>query len=209
MADDEGSLNESKADITSGSPERIVELSKKVDINDVTVFDGSTALHVAAENDDLETCRLLLELGADVTAVDTSGVEVASYPAMLGMFDVTKLLVLAGCPTASVGLHDMNLLHCAVFNQYNVEALALPVVELVMFGSLLGSNKEWQCQNQPSVVGHTPLHIAAMLGFVDVAAMLIALGSNVFVRSCSNNWQYHFVNMCDLCLKVVHATEFR
>ena len=70
-------------------------LNARADVN-AAAPDGTTALHWAVYNDDLEITRMLLQAGAKATAANRYGV-MPIYPASVnGNADILKLLLKAG-----------------------------------------------------------------------------------------------------------------
>src|SRR5215468_10170901 len=77
-------------------------LQKKVDVNAPQV-DGTTALHWAVREDDLETTDLLIRAGANVSAANREGVTPMRIAATNGSAPMLARLIKAGAdPNASM-----------------------------------------------------------------------------------------------------------
>lgn len=59
---------------------------------------GWTAIHAAANNGDIETARLLIEMGANVKSLSNKGRAPIHLAVMQGHIDMVELLVTNGCP---------------------------------------------------------------------------------------------------------------
>src|SRR5688572_23199519 len=70
-------------------------LEKRVDLN-VPQVDGMTALHWAAQHDDLETAKLLVAGGANVKAENRYGVTPLTLACMNGNTELVELLLASG-----------------------------------------------------------------------------------------------------------------
>lgn len=75
-------------------------ISGKADINATSTKDGFTALHLAASQADLETCRLLLDAGASLGLGSNDGTTPLMV-AVKGSYDVVSLLLERGAPINS------------------------------------------------------------------------------------------------------------
>jgi ankyrin repeat protein len=71
------------------------QLAKKADVN-AAQTDGTTALHWAAHWNDVETARLLVKAGANVSATNRFGASPLSEAAALGSKPLVELLLTAG-----------------------------------------------------------------------------------------------------------------
>jgi ankyrin repeat protein len=70
-------------------------IAKKADVN-AAQLDGTTALHWAAQNDDLETAELLIKAGAKVTAANQEGATPLLLSCVNGSAAMIEKLVAAG-----------------------------------------------------------------------------------------------------------------
>jgi ankyrin repeat protein len=139
---------------------------------DAVEGDGSTALHSAAQADDLGLVEALLEAGASPNAATRFGVtplELASNNGNRAMID---RLVEAGADVNAVSREGQTPLMSAALAG-RVDA----VESLLAHGAKVDAAEEWR--------GQTALMLAAGEGHVDVARALIAAGADPTARSKS------------------------
>ena len=164
---------------------------------------GRTALHLAAAAGHREAVMALVRRGADVQAYDEQHIDALTVAAEKGDADMISLLLWLGAdPGAVTGPDDRSALivaarghHAAIVRE--LAAAGAPVnrvgglgwtalMEAVIFGdnstrtvetvrALLDAGakprfRDWQ--------GTTPLRLANLLGYDDVAALLIAAGAD-------------------------------
>ncbi|RWS26208.1 Poly(ADP-ribose) polymerase pme-5-like protein [Leptotrombidium deliense] len=146
--------------------------SKGVDVKEVDIDSGNTALHYLVDSPNgesiLEAVKSLVANGADVNAVNKDG----STPLHLlvnartgetdTIYDVEEFLIESG---ASLSIRDkigrIPLHYAFVKTNNHTDTSFLDPIELV---TLLTSNKDYTTMNTPDQFLDTPLHRAAMRG---------------------------------------------
>jgi len=145
-------------------------LTRKADVN-APQADGTTALHWAAERDDLEMADLLIRAGARVTARTREGVTPLQLAAVNGSAALIDRLVKAGAdPNASLTTSGDTALMMAA-RTGRTDAIRV----LVEAGGNVNAKETWG--------GTTPLMWAVAEGHVAAAKALIAAGADVNARS--------------------------
>jgi ankyrin repeat protein len=146
-------------------------LAERVDIN-APGPDGATALHEAAEQDDVEMAGLLIGGGANVDAATRYGVRPLSIAATNGSARMIELLLKAKAdPEAVMGEGETALMTAS--RSGNLASVKL----LIEHGAKVNAKENWR--------GQTPLMWAAAEGHVPVVQALIAGGAEVNARSKS------------------------
>lgn len=148
-----------------------VLLDRGADVN-AADGDGSTALHWAAQNDDLEMLRFLLEAGASPTAATRFDVTPLELAALNGNAAAIERLLDAGADPNAASREGQTPLMTAARNG-NVAA----VETLIARGARIESVESWRGQNA--------LMWAAGEGHADVVRVLLARGANANARSKS------------------------
>jgi uncharacterized protein len=145
-------------------------LARKSDVNAPQV-DGSTALHWAAERDDVEMADLLLEAGARVDARTREGVMPLQLAATNGSAPLLGRLIRAGAdPNAALtAAGDTALMLSARTGKTDA------IRALLESGANVNAAEKWG--------GTTPLMWAASEGHADTARLLIAAGADTNARS--------------------------
>jgi ankyrin repeat protein len=145
-------------------------LARKADVNAARV-DGSTALHWAAELDDLDMADALIRAGAQVAARTREGVTPLQLAATNGSAAMIDRLLKAGAdPNLALSpAGDTPLMLAARTGK--VDAIAV----LLEANAAINAKEGWG--------GTTPLMWAVSEGHVDAAKALIAAGADVNVRS--------------------------
>jgi ankyrin repeat protein len=145
-------------------------LARKADVNAPQV-DGSTALHWAAERDDVEMVDVLLEAGARVAARTREGVTPLQLAAINGSVAMLSRLIRAGAdpnaPLTPAG--DTALMLAARTGKSDA------IRALLESGANVNVVEKWG--------GTTPLMWAVSEGHVEAARALIAAGADVNARS--------------------------
>jgi ankyrin repeat protein len=127
--------------------------------------DGKTALHIAAQDDETEVVKLLLDKGANINQQDNNGKTALHIAAQYGETKVVELLL---DRNANIDQQDNNgktALHIAA------ECGETEVVKL-----LLDRNANI---DQPDNNGKTALHIAAECGETEVVKLLLDRNANI------------------------------
>ena len=145
-------------------------LARKADVNAAQV-DGSTALHWAAERDDLDMADLLLRSGARVAARTREGVTPLQLAAINGSAAMVDRLLKAGAdPNAPMGAAGETAL---MMTARTGRSGAIRV--LVEAGANVNAKESWG--------GTTALMWAVSEGHADAARLLIGAGADVNARS--------------------------
>jgi ankyrin repeat protein len=144
-------------------------IKQKADVN-TALPDGSTALHWAAQWDDVETTDLLLAAGATVDAVDASGVAPLSLACTNGNAVMIEKLLKAGAKIdAALPTGETPLMTAARTGR--VDAVKM----LIDHGADLKAVE--------TASGQTALMWAAAEGHADVVRLLIARGADAHAKS--------------------------
>ncbi len=142
---------------TAGNIERIRELCKEPDALRATDFRGNTALHLAAEQGHRQLVLVLLDLGADPEALNTS----AQKPIHLALSKNPY-----GTSKADLATAGLLLGHGAQCDFWTACALG----DLVKINELGTDDSDAIHQHHPSY----PITIAAALGHLDAVKWLLA-----------------------------------
>jgi ankyrin repeat protein len=145
-------------------------LARKADVN-IAQIDGSTALHWAAEHDDIEMADVLIRAGARVAARTREGVTPLQLAATNGSAPLIDRLLKAGAdPNAALtSAGDTALMMAARTGTTDA------IRALVEAGANVNGTESWG--------GTTALHWAVSEGHADAAKALIAAGADVNTRS--------------------------
>jgi uncharacterized protein len=145
-------------------------IARKADVN-LPQADGSTALHWAAERDDLDSAELLIEAGARVSAKTREGVTPLQLAAINGSAAMLGRLLRAGAdanaPLTAAG--DTALMMAARTGKIDA------IRALLEANANVNATESWG--------GTTALMWAVAEGHVDATARLIAAGADVNARS--------------------------
>ncbi|KXZ55024.1 hypothetical protein GPECTOR_3g186 [Gonium pectorale] len=152
---------------------------------DAPEVDGKTALYYAAEKNNADAARALLEAGAS-TQIKTSNAETPLFAAAANnSIEVARLLLAAGAEVDSVGKGHEEMAKLLMHSGANKEALNeanyTPLAEAVKHGRDAvvrvmvdaGADKSYKWSNK-----WTLLHEAAQKGHEGVVKMLLSLGLN-------------------------------
>ena len=154
-----------------GDDTRVNELIQEgVDVNEAQI-DGATALHWAAQWDDMRTARRLIRAGADVNAANRTGATPLQLAAINGSADMLEILLEAGADAnARVTITADTPLMLAA-------RTGLPdgVKVLLEYGAGVNAREEWGRT--------TPLMWAVAEGHTEVAALLIEYGAELEART--------------------------
>jgi len=175
--------------LAAGNPDtRLVDAAKAADRN--TVFsliqqhadvktpepDGTTALHWAAREDDLEMAGRLITAGADVKAANRYGVTPLYLACLNGSGAMIEKLLAAGADAnATVTLGETALMTAA--HTGNVEAAKV----LLAHGAAVDAREQWR--------GQTALMWAVSERHPEMVKELIGHGADVNARSAIQHWE--------------------
>lgn len=144
-------------------------LERKADVN-ATSPDGATALHWAAELDEVETAKALVHAGADVKAVNRYGVTPLTLACTNGNASLIELLLKAGADANAATPEGETALMTAARTGM-LEAVNI----LLAHGAEVNKKEGWR--------GQTALMWAAAEGHASVVARLLEAGAELKVRS--------------------------
>jgi uncharacterized protein len=149
-------------------------LEKRVDVN-APDTDGSTALHWAAHNNDLELVQRLIRAGANVKAANEYGATPMSEAAVVASAALLDALLKAGADVESPNADGQTAL-MVVARTSEIEAARV----LLKRGANVNAVEKWR--------GQTALMWAAAQSQPAMVRALIAAGADVNARSTVNNW---------------------
>jgi uncharacterized protein len=149
--------------------------ASSTDINQKSA-DGTTALHWAAYNNDLNLVNKLIASGADVNAHNDYQATPMSEAAVVGNQEVLKRLLVAGADVESANADGQTAL-MILARTGNVEAARL----LIKRGAKVNAREHWR--------GQTPLMWAAAEAQPSMVQLLIQHRAEVDARSNANDFQ--------------------
>jgi ankyrin len=149
-------------------------IEKRVDVN-APESDGTTALHWAAHNGDVDLVQRLIRAGANVKAVNAFGATPMSEAAVLADPTLLGALLEAGASVESSNADGQTAL-MVVARTSRVDAARL----LLEHGATVNAVEKWR--------GQTALMWAAAENQPAMVRELIAAGANVNARAVVNDW---------------------
>lgn len=141
-----------------------------------TSVDGTTALHWAAQNDDVEIAGMLISAGADVSARNRYGITPLYMAALNGSAEMIDLLLEAGGNANEIGTEGETVLMTAS-RAGNPDAVEV----LLDAGAAVDARENWH--------GQTALMWAVGERHPEVARVLIARGADVNAISSLREWE--------------------
>jgi uncharacterized protein len=150
-------------------------LEQRVDVN-TPEPDGTTALHWAVHQNDLDLAERLLRAGANVNAKNDYGATPMSEAAIVGNGALMERLLKAGADVESPNADGQTAL-MIVARAGHIDAARV----LLRHGAKVNAVEHWR--------GQTALMWAAAQGQPAMVKELIARGADVNARSTVNNWQ--------------------
>src|SRR6266850_2301978 len=150
-------------------------IDKRADVN-APEPDGTTALHWAAHNGDLELVDRLLKAGAKVNAKNDYGATPMSEAAVSASADLIDRLLKAGADVESPNADGQTAL-MVVARTSRVDAAQA----LLRRGAKVNAVEQWR--------GQTALMWAAAQNQPAMVKLLVSAGADVNARSTINNWQ--------------------
>jgi ankyrin len=153
----------------------LVLIERRADVN-APEADGTTALHWAVHNGDVELVDRLIRAGADARAKNEYGATPMSEAAILGNAAILEALLKAGADVESPNADGQTAL-MVVARTGNVEAARV----LIRRGADVNAVEKWR--------GQTALMWAAAQSQPAMVKELVARGADVNARSTVNNWQ--------------------
>ncbi|XP_065846586.1 caskin-2-like isoform X2 [Oscarella lobularis] len=185
--------------------------AKSLNVN-ATDSDGFTALHYAALAEKSEICRDLLDVDADVAAQDKNGMSPLHLAAWAGRVDQSRLLLRSGAdPNALSTNNETALLLAAQYGKTDVASVLLQhkadvgvvggagmtaldkacqfghleMVELLIQAGALRAFRPLSAEERRDPKRHTPLHLAAKHGHLDIMKVLVSSGMNVNLETAN------------------------
>lgn len=153
----------------------IALIAKRVDVN-APEADGTTALHWAVHQNDLDLAERLLRAGARANAKNDYGATPMSEAAVTGNADMIEKLLKAGADVESPNADGQTAL-MVVARTGRVDAAQA----LLRRGARVNAVEQWR--------GQTALMWAAAESQPAIVKALVAAGADVNARSTVNNWQ--------------------
>jgi ankyrin repeat protein len=138
--------------------------------------DGTTALHWAVRQDDLELTDRLLRAGADVKAANRYGITPLYLASLNGNAAVIDKLIKAGADANAAVTEGETALMTAARSGHVEAAKAL-----IAHGAVVDAREQWR--------GQTALMWAAAEGHADMIKELAARGADVNARSTTQQWE--------------------
>ncbi len=159
----------------AGDTHAAIALLREADVN-AAQPDGTTALHFAARNDDLERALRLLEAGADPGARNRYEVTPLYLAAVNGSARMIAALLDAGADANEVGSENETVLMTAA-RTGSVDAARA----LLERGAVVDAREGWH--------GQTALMWAAAQGHPEMIRLLAAHGADINARSAHEIWE--------------------
>jgi ankyrin repeat protein len=150
-------------------------IEQRVNVN-AAETDGTTALHWAVHQDDLDLARRLIQAGANAKTKNDFGATPMSEAAIVGNAAMIEALLKAGADVESPNADGQTAL-MVVSRTGNVEAARV----LIRNGANVNAKEQWREQ--------TALMWAAAQNQPAIVRLLVDNGADVNARSKTNNWQ--------------------
>jgi len=150
-------------------------MAKRVDVN-AAEPDGTTALHWAVQQNDIDLVTRLIRAGAKVNVKNDFGSTPMSEAAVVGSAPLLGALLEAGADVESPNADDQTAL-MVVARTSQVDAARL----LIQRGANVNAAEKWR--------GQTALMWAVAQHQPEMVRELLAHGAQVDARSTVNNWQ--------------------
>jgi ankyrin repeat protein len=150
-------------------------IEKRVNVN-TAESDGTTALHWAVHQNDLDLARRLIQAGANAKVKNDFGATPMSEAATIGNAAMIEMLVKAGADVESPNADGQTAL-MVVSRTGNVDAARV----LIRDGANVNAREQWREQ--------TALMWAAAQNQPAIVKLLVENGADVNARSKVNNWQ--------------------
>lgn len=155
----------------------------------------TSLLYLACLNKHPEVIKKLIEKGADINALDGSGVSLLHYFTSKGDLEAVKMLLAHG---ANANIIDM---------KSGISPLLLALEKGHFDIALMFIEKDVNIKVIDETSGQTPLHLAAENGRLDVVLALLEKGANINVGNDSNFTPLHMaaqnghVGIVSACIK--------
>lgn len=169
-------------------------------------------IHHVVRNNDLETCKLLLQLDCDMNAQDSNGLTPLHEAAKGADLELIEWLLSCGVDPSPSNKENMTPLHMGIIAQ-NLEVCQL----MIEHGCSLGKHDSWYkfrnfahpwimtilpvllengllAINQ-RVEGNTMLHYAVQMKRTDICQLLLENGANLHI--CDETFERHVEGLLD------------
>lgn len=185
------------------------------DVESLVGVAGITALHVACLDGGLERAELLVEQGADVSAVTERNETPLHLAALSGSADVLTFLVDQGAYMAAVDHDDRSVLHWAILGGWlktveylvSVKGMSATFDPGGVYPPLVASIQSGNLETVKFLVtkgagaaladadGITPLHHAAAGNELEIATFLVSKGAKAAARDDAGKTSLHALAM--------------
>ena len=145
-----------------------------------SIEDASTPLHLASARGHVDLARMLIDLGADVSAQTKYGSTVLHVATEKGHADLARMLIDLGADVSAQTEDRWTALHMA--SHYGHVDLTRMLIDL-------GADV-----SAPTKEGWTALHFASSYGHVDLARMLIDLGADLSAQKDDGSTALHLTS---------------
>jgi ankyrin repeat protein len=162
--------------LKNGDRATALDLARQWDAATAAEADGTTALHWAVRQDDLELTDRLLDTGADVAVANRYGITPIHLAAVNGNTAMLERLLDAGADVNTVGKDGETVLMTAARGGH-VDAVRL----LIDRGATVDAREAWH--------GQTALMWAAAQGHPAMLSVLLEHGADVNARSSVEKWE--------------------
>jgi len=159
---------------------KILAVEHPQDVNSRSFQGASTPLSLASEKGHVDLARMLIDLGADVSAQTDDGWTALHLASENGHVDLARMLIDLGADVSAQTKYGTTALHWASHNGH---------VDLARMLIDLGADLSAQTND-----GWTALHWALENGQVDLARMLIDLGADVSARTNGGSTALHWAS---------------
>ena len=162
--------------LKSGDRATALDLARQKDAATAAETDGTTPLHWAVRQDDLELVERLLDAGADVAAANRYGITPVHLAAVNGSTAVLTQLLDAGANVNTAGIEGETVL-MTVARGGHVDAARL----LIERGATVDAREAWH--------GQTALMWAAAQGHPAMLSVLLEHGADINALSAVEEWE--------------------
>ena len=159
----------------------ILAIEHAQDVSSQSIDDGSSPLHLSSRRGHIDTVRMLIERGADVSAQNKYGSTALHWALMNGHVDLARMLIKCGADVSAQEKDGSAALHLASKKGH---------VDLARM--LIERGADVSAQDR---YGSTALHFASWSGHLDLAQMLIERGTDVSAQRNDGSTALHFASL--------------